>query len=425
MYDVAIAGGGPAGLMAAKTAAERGLKTVLLEKRPGVGTITRACCQQFIMDEGYEGETITVGSGKITFQNNGFDVPYSGPLFGVQEKRYISPGGHAITFSHADGRPLAVQFDKGRLLQILWDCCAAAGVELISGATVFDASDQGGSVAIDYMRSGSVAHITAGKIICADGVTSRSAAALGLNQSRKYILSSRAMCYVLENVRDDTPFVMKSFIGNVYESQGPVILYPYLNDPTKARLFVAGTKSKLPDAVLAHARARSCLKAYLEHARVLQKTGCGLRVHTPLASPCSGNALVIGDAAAYVEVETQGALMCGYKSAVAVRDELDGKDGFARYNDWWRSSFEFNGPDVAMVAQGYVLVPVYTDDELDYLFGLTAGETLPGSYSQYRTPKYMWDAILKHADRIAREHPALLEKISNNMHLSLKNVLLI
>jgi flavin-dependent dehydrogenase len=425
MYDAAIIGGGPAGLMAAKTASEGGLKTVLLEKRPSVGTITRACCQQFIMDEGYEGETISLQPGKIVFQKNGFEVPYTGPLFGVREKRYISPGGHTITFSHADGRPLAVQFDKGQLQQTLWNCCAEAGVELIPGATVFNARDEDGKVTIDYIHSGSARCITAAKIICADGVNSRSASALGLNTRRKYILTSRAICYVLENVFDETPFVMKSFIGNVYESQGPIILYPYFDDPKRARLFVAGTKSKLPDAVLANARTKGCLKAYLEHAQVVQKTGCGLRVHTPLSEPCSGNSLVIGDAAAYVEVETQGALMCGYKSALAVRDELDGKDGFARYNNWWHSSFEFNGPDVAMVAQGYVLVPVYTDEELDYLFSLTSGETLPGSYSQYRTPKYMWDAILKHTDRIAREHPVLLKKISNNMHLSLKNVLLI
>jgi hypothetical protein len=36
----------------------------------------------------------------------------------------------------------------------------------------------------------------------------------------------------------------------------------------------------------------------------------------------SGNALAIGDAAAYVEVETQGALMCGFQAGKAVLKEL-------------------------------------------------------------------------------------------------------
>jgi predicted Rossmann fold flavoprotein len=37
IYDVAVIGGGPAGMMAAGRAAERGLKVVLLEKNPGLG----------------------------------------------------------------------------------------------------------------------------------------------------------------------------------------------------------------------------------------------------------------------------------------------------------------------------------------------------------------------------------------------------
>ena len=102
------------------------------------------------------------------------------------------------------------------------------------------------------------------------------------------------MCYLLAGVKDDEPFMMKSFIGNVYQSQGPILLYPYFNDSTKSRLFVAGSRSKLPDEVLAYARTRGHLKTYLEHARVIKKTGCGLRVHTPLIPPHKGNVLVIG-----------------------------------------------------------------------------------------------------------------------------------
>ncbi len=425
MYDVAIAGGGPAGLMAAKTAAEQGLTVVLLEKRKNISVITRACCQQFIMDEEYEGETITVETGKIVFHNNGFEVPYGGPIFGVQRKHYVSPKGHKISFAHGDGRPLAVQFDKGILLQTLWDCCADAGVDLIAGALVYTVTDRNGSVTIDYMHEGSASTVSAGKIICADGVNSSSTASLGLNSGRKYILTSRSMSYLLENVDDDEPFAMKSFIGNMYQSQGPVILYPCFDDPTKCRMFVAGSRAKLPDEVLEHARTQGLLAEYLKNARILKKTGCGLMVHTPMIPPFKGNALVIGDAAAYVEVETQGALMCGYRAALAVSGEIDKDDGFVRYADWWQNAFEFNGPDVARVAQGYVLVPVYSDDELDYLFSLVEGQTLQGSYSQYKTPKYMWDAILGHSEKIVAERPELMKKIGNNMNLDLKNVLLI
>jgi len=41
IFDLAIVGAGPAGLMAAKTAAEKGLKVALIEKKSNVSTVTR------------------------------------------------------------------------------------------------------------------------------------------------------------------------------------------------------------------------------------------------------------------------------------------------------------------------------------------------------------------------------------------------
>ena len=44
---------------------------------------------------------------------------------------------------------------------------------------------------------------------------------------------------------------------------------------------------------------------------------------------------------AFAEVENQGALMCGYHAGNAIRKEIEGKDGFKDYVDWWLKSFEF------------------------------------------------------------------------------------
>ncbi len=60
IYDVAVVGGGPAGLMAAKQAAEKGLTVALIEKRGDVSRITRQCTMQFILDDGYENEHIHI-----------------------------------------------------------------------------------------------------------------------------------------------------------------------------------------------------------------------------------------------------------------------------------------------------------------------------------------------------------------------------
>jgi hypothetical protein len=105
--------------------------------------------------------------------------------------------------------------------------------------------------------------------------------------------------------------------------------------------------------------------------------------------------------------------MCGYHAAAAVADELEGRGGFDRYTQWWQKSFEFNSEQALRVAQGYALVPAYEDDEIDYLFGLVEDRVLDGAYGQYKAPRLMWDAILEHSGRIARERPELHEKIKN------------
>jgi flavin-dependent dehydrogenase len=236
-------------------------------------------------------------------------------------------------------------------------------------------------------------------------------------------VTTQCIIYLLEGIENPEPQAMKSFMGNVYQSRAPIIVYPYFNDPTRARMCIARNKTQLTGEVYRYAQDKAALAPYLKKARIVKATGCGVRAYSSMLTPWQGNALAIGDAAAFVEVETQGALMCGFYAATAVFMELNSQSGFAQYTQWWQRAFEFNGPDALRVAQGYALVPAYSDDELDYLFGLVEAELLPGSYSQYHTPKYMWDAILAHREQICSERPELLRKIEGSMNLTINDTL--
>ncbi len=178
-----------------------------------------------------------------------------------------------------------------------------------------------------------------------------------------------------------------------------------------------------PDEILENLIADSPLTAQLKEMKILKKTGCTIKALSSLQTPYKGNVLAIGDTAAFVEVEVQGALMSGFHAAFAVRDELGDGTGFINYTYWWRKAFEFNSPDYLKVAQGYALVPTYTDNELDYLFALIENQTLQGTYSQYLTPKLIWDAILSHSDQLKQEAPALYQKIQNLNQLTLSDAL--
>jgi len=423
IYDIAIIGAGPAGLMAAKTAAEHGLKAVVLEKRTNVSRITRACCEQLIMDKDFQGDTIRLEAGKIVSLTNDFSVDYAGPTADVTDKYFISPSGRTIHFAYPDKSPIVIKIDKGHMLRNLWNSAAAAGAELRAGTHVHGAVDRLDMVALFITSGGEQNVINARKLIIADGVNSRTAEHMGINSNRQCFASALCVIYFLKGVAGFERTALKTYFGRAYCGLAPLTLNTALDDADTACLVVIGNKNKPPEKMFQDIAQKGALAPALRNARIVRKTGCTARAYTSLKVPHAGNVLVIGDAAAYVEVEMQGALACGFHAARAAAEELGGSDGFAQYTRWWQKAFEFNGNDWLQVAQGFALVPTYTDDELDYLFGLIEGEVLEGTYNQYKSPRLMWGAILQHEGRIRSERPELHAKINSRTKATLSDML--
>jgi len=420
--DLAIVGAGPAGLMAAQTAAALGLKTVLLEKRADVGCLRRACCEQLIMDRDFQGDTVRLEGGAVVSYENGFRVPYQGPALDVVHKYFVSPAGRTIHFAYPDLSPIVVKIDKGLLLNNLWDACASSGVDLRPGAHVHGARDTGAGVELSITRSGRQEKLTAAKLVIADGVNSRLAGRMGINSGRPCLATALCVIYFLEGAEGFQPDTLYTFFGRAYRGLAPITINAG-RLPGQTSLVVIGNKINTPAKLFHAITAEGALAPQLKRSRIAGRLGCAARAFIPLREAAHGNVLVIGDAAAYIEVEMQGALACGFRAARAVAAELAGGEGFEDYTRWWQRSFEFNGDDWMQVAQGFALVPAYGDDELDYLFGLIEGEVLEGTYNQYRSPRLMWGAILRHTERIRSERPALHEKIMSRAQVMLSDML--
>ena len=61
--------------------------------------------------------------------------------------------------------------------------------------------------------------------------------------------------------------------------------------------------------------------------------------------PVVGNVMIVGDAASFIEVYVQGAIMYGFRAAKAAAKEMQGGGGFAEYVDYWKTSYEYNKPE--------------------------------------------------------------------------------
>jgi flavin-dependent dehydrogenase len=419
-HDVAVIGAGPAGLLAAKRVAERSLRVVVIEKRRDVSKITRACSQLFIMDKDYEKESIQVKEGKIIFPRNDFEVDYDGPTFNIMDTYRISPNGRKVHFAKKDKSPNAIRFDKGMLLKDLWEKCESSGVEFRSGTVAYDAKDSAQGVEVSLTCRGAKSTLRAKKIIVADGGNSRIAEALGMNKGRTLYATAPCMIYTIEGVKDFERTAWKRYhIGHPYQSRMPIIMHASLEGENVAELVIMGSKDQTPEQIYYDITTKGPMSNMFEKAKLIRKTGAVVKVFDPMKMPYQGNVLVIGDAGAFVEVEVQGGLMCGFHGSNAVIKEIAGEGGFEEYTKWWLDSFEFQNEEELKKSMSTLLSATFcADDELDYLFALTEDEVLEGTYSQWNQPKLMWASILRHREKIAKEMPKLYEKIQKSLGMT-------
>lgn len=420
IIDLIVIGAGPAGLMTAKAAAELGLKVTLIEKNKNFEQLRRACSAQFILDDGYENEFIKLEDGKILFTKNNFQVNYSGALVDVKNKYYKSPSGHRIHFALPGQKAFAVKFDKRKLLDDLYRECLDLDVDVRMSTLASEGSDNGDWVSISLKDNDKRYTLNAKKVVIAEGANAHLTGLFGFNKGRTNFATALVVKYILEDISGIEPNSWNLFYGKTFFSNAPLIIGPSLYGDNTFELTISGSANAKPDSIYENVINNSPLKKNFENARLIDKQGCAVKAFSSLKTPYSGNVLVIGDSAAFVEVEVQGGLMCGYYAAKAIYDELQGNNGFENYTNWWKRAFEFNSDKYLLVSQGYALVPTYTDYELDYLFSLIEDQVLEGTYSQYKTPKLIWDAILLHKDKIESEKPAIYEKIKkmNTMTLT-------
>ncbi len=85
----------------------------MIEAKKSYDTLTRACSQQLILDDDYEGEGVEVGDGVLIFPKSNFTVPYTGKLVPVYNKYYHSPKNKIMRFARNNGEvPFSYKFDK-------------------------------------------------------------------------------------------------------------------------------------------------------------------------------------------------------------------------------------------------------------------------------------------------------------------------
>jgi digeranylgeranylglycerophospholipid reductase len=394
-YDLIIVGGGPGGLMAAKTAAEDGLKVILIERKRNITEINRGCCQIFYInklapsgesergtpraDAYTEPVSVEVGADKTRFHFPvpGFSIDYSGTLRPYLNWIHISPSGYQIHRYKLNDRPWGYYYHKETFLADLLTSVEKAGAEVWAETNGLGAENTKDGVRVRLRGKSGEQTLEARAAIAADGIHSRIAESLGLNQKRQALgpLHLSFVHYIMEGVETGLP-------ESAWLTWSIPSINPYgfiaigMSAENKHTLGAFGTEKLSPDTVLKKFINHPKYAHMFQHAQVVKKEGMGRSgiLLGPIREPVAGNVVIVGDAGAIAETWIQGAVACAYQAVKAIEKELNGEEGYPEYINWWQHAFAFNTPDyLKMVSTLYPLNRLCSDEDMDYIFSLFQG----------------------------------------------------
>ena len=293
-YDIVVVGGGPAGSMAAKYAAENGAKVCVLEKTRDIGYPVR--CGEAV---GHDGVTQFVEMRDSWIAEN------------INSCTLVSPDGTQLNvpFANETGYILnrrIFDYDLSRL-------ASEAGAEIFTKAHVTELlyiDDKVSGVNVNHL--GENKQIKAKLIIGADGVDTRIGRWAGLKTTVKLRDMESCVQYSVSNV-DITRNNMTMFVGKNYAPGGYLWIFPKGDRFANIGLGISGKYSR-------EKSAKKYLDEFIEREfpnASIHTTMCGgVPVSYPIKKPIANNVLIVGDAAHHINPVTGGGITPAMKSGM-------------------------------------------------------------------------------------------------------------
>ena len=420
-YDLVIVGGGYSGLMAAKTAGELGLKTVLIEMKHDISKPNRVDCQTLLPmaeGEGYLEEVVNLDpeTGVIKFVKNDVSFKSGSPYRNVYGFELDSIDGQTLKFGDpnvqrklGDKGRICVALDKSKVLASLLQQAKAAGAEVITGTVVTGVSKTDEGVKLTTNKG---KEFTATFAIAADGANSKMTQQLGLNKDRGYYSSMTVLGYYAEDLKLPDPEVIYYAVAR-YEGAGVITAIgprPYDNKNVVVFICVDCRVDLLK--YKEYFTKDTKLSSWFEGAKLeLVNSSCG-NMWSTLEKPYKDNVLLVGDTCWCQESENFGALLSGALASRAVKEAIKNnnptEEGIKSYLDFWDKCF-FNNPKYQrdQLMGNYLLGTILNNEEISFLFS-KLNTVLPASIHPYTLFADLGEEIGKVAGDIQGEMPSVL-----------------
>jgi digeranylgeranylglycerophospholipid reductase len=352
-YDMVVIGAGPAGSITAKTAAEKGLSVLLIEKRQEIGDPVR-CAE---------------GVSKVCLKKH-IDLDDRWICADVKGSRIFAPDGTMIEMAEeVAGAEVGYVLERKLFDRALAYESAKAGVEVFvktraTGLIIEDGFVRG----VRIMHRGEEREVRCKIVIGADGVESKVGRWAGIDTSLKPVDIETCAQFLMSNTGIDQEYCY-FYLGNEVAPAGYIWIFPKGNDLANVGIGILGSKSGQKTAV-----------EYLEDfvadkfpdARVLEVDVGGVPVSGSIDKTIANGLMLVGDAARQSDPITGGGIVNAMEAgeiagevayeAISSGDLSETK--LREYEKKWRSTVGLEIDNSLIVKNVFIK---FTDKELNDL----------------------------------------------------------
>lgn len=361
-YDVIVVGAGPAGSMAARTAAEHGLDVLLIEKRQEIGVPVR--CAEATGKRGLEELGIKIDRRWIANEIRGWIL--------------VSPSGLRVSRVMKDVQGYILErklFDKYLAID-----AARKGAEVFAKTMATGLIVENGFVrGVKLKHMGEKHEVRAEIVIGADGVESRIARWAGLRDVvKKMVNSASNVQFKMVGVRLEAPDIMEFYFGRNVAPGGYLWVFPKGEDFANVGVGIQGSEQ----------RAIYYLRKFIAENRERFRGASIVEINaglTPVGGPLEktyGNGfMIVGDAASFIDPLTGGgiytAMLTGKLAAETAAEAIEAGDTsenfLARYQERWREAL---GRKIEMQLKVKEALLNLSDEDLDKIAEILQGKDL-------------------------------------------------